>query len=321
MLKTNKMRNLDTNYLNKFKSSDINTFVILEGLYQSELSDGCDDLVFDKQTLNIPKNSKLEKPIHLLFITSQDCDQTINIIAEENSSFAMIEEHTSLENHKHTNNIKIKITAKKNSSITYYKLQNENNNATHNAKTNIRQEQNSKVISGFIGKGAKSAQDNLKIELAEENASYNAIGIISLNNNQRLNHKTRIEHLAPNCTSNILFKGIIDDKATGTFDCLVVAHSDAIKTETHVTNKNLLLSDSATMNSSPELEIYTDDVICTHGATVGQLDQEALFYLRSHGLSENTATSLLTSAFVQEIVDQFAEYCKKKITLGVNYEH
>lgn len=288
--------------------------VILNGIYKTELSDKYNELIFDKQSLKIPQNKKIEKPIHLLFITSQDCDYSIDIVAEEHSCFTVIEEHTSLENLSYTNNIKINITAKKNSEITYYKLQNENLLAVHFAQTKIKQKQNSKVSSGFIGRGSKIAKDNLHVELAEKNASYNAIGIISLLDTQLLNYQMRVEHLAPNCMSNILFKGIINDKAIGDFKCLIVAHPGAFKTETHVTNKNLLLSESAVMNAAPELEIYTDDVICTHGATVGQLDPDALFYLRSRGLSKNKSTELLTTAFTQEIIDQFAEYLKPKIT-------
>ncbi|CAL7962865.1 FeS assembly protein SufD [Gammaproteobacteria bacterium] len=315
------MSSLDKNYINKLKLPCTDTLVILNGIYQEKLSDKCDKLIFNEQTFKAPKNTKIEKPIHLLFLTSKDCNHTINIIAEENSCFTLIEEHAGLKSHSYANNIKINITAKKSSEITYYKLQTENSISTHHAQTTIKQKQNSKISSGFIGRGAKFSQDSLQVELIEKNAAYNAIGIIALYGAQTLNYKICIKHLAPNCSSNVLFKGLINDGATGGFDCLVVVHPNAIKTETHVTNKNLLLSELATMNTAPALEIYTDDVICTHGATVGQLDQEALFYLRSRGLAENKATRLLTTAFAQEIIDQFAAFCRPKITLDTAYEH
>jgi len=313
------MPNLDKNYINKLKLPHTDTLVVINGIYQEKLSDKCDKLILSEQIFKIPKNIKLEKPIHLLFLTAQDCNHTINIIAEEDSCFTLIEEHAGLKNHSYTNNIKINITAKKNSTITYYKLQTENSIGIHHAQTTVKQEQNSKVSSGFIGKGGKSSQDSVQIELVEKNASYNAIGIIALHETQTLNYKLRIEHLAPNCSSNVLFKGLINDGATGDFNCLVVARPNATKTETHVINKNLLLSELATMNTAPALEIYVDDIICTHGATVGQLDQEALFYLRSRGLAENKATQLLTTAFAQEIIDQFAAFCRPKITLELGY--
>ncbi|EKE00793.1 MAG: FeS assembly protein SufD [uncultured bacterium] len=315
------MPNIDKNYISKLKVPNSCVCVILDGVHKSELSDKCDGFVFDQQTLNIPANAKIEKPIHLLFITSQNCNQKINIVAAPNSSFVLIEEHVSLKASPYSSNATFNITAKNSSEITYYKLQAENSFATHNAQTNIKLEKNSKVISGFIGKGAKIARDTLHVELVEENASYSAIGIIALHDTQTLSYQTHIEHLAPNCTSNVLFKGLINDEAIGNFRCLVVAHPGAIKTETHVTNKNLLLSETAIMNTAPELEIYTDDVICTHGATVGQLDQEAIFYLRSRGLAENIATKLLTNAFAQEIIDQFIEPFRPKINLDIAYEH
>ena len=243
--------------------------------------------MLEHKTLKIPKNTKIEEPVRL-------SSSSVDIIAEENSRSTIICDYA--------NNIKI--TAKKGSEITYYRMQ-----TASCTQIEIKQEENSKVNSKFIGKDAEIANETVHVELTERNASYDAIGLILLLDSQVLNYKLTIEHLAPNCTSNVLFKGVIDDKATGDFNCLVIVHPDAYKTETHVTNKNLLLSESATMNTSPGLEIYTDDVICTHGATVGQLDQDALFYLRSRGISEDKAIQLLTTAFTQEIMDQ------------LNYEH
>ncbi|MEI8055003.1 MAG: SufD family Fe-S cluster assembly protein [bacterium] len=315
------MQSLDKNYINKLKLPHTDALVMLNGIYQEKLSDKCEKLILSEQTFKIPKNTKIEKPIHLLLLASQDYSHTINIIAEENSCFTLIEEYAGLTSHGYASNIRINITARKNSEIIYYKLQTENSISTHCAQTIIKQEQNSKISSGFVGKGAKLSQDSLLVELTEKNAIYNAIGIIALHESQTLNYKICIKHLAPSCSSNVLFKGLINDKATGNFDCLVVVHPNAIKTETHVTNKNLLLSELATMNTAPALEVYSDDIICTHGATVGQLDQEALFYLRSRGIAENKAEQLLTTAFVQEIIDQFDAFCQPKITLDTAYEH
>ena len=194
------MPNLDKNYINKLKLPNTSTLVILNGVYQPELSDKCDDLIFDQQTLKISSNAKIEKPIHLLFLTSQNYDYSIAIIAEENCRFTLLEEHASTKNQPYNNSIKINILAKNNSEITYYKLQAENSTATHNAQTTIKQEQNSKINSGFIGKGAKLSQDVLRVELTGKNASYNAIGIIALHDTQTLNYQIRIEHRAPNCT-------------------------------------------------------------------------------------------------------------------------
>lgn len=315
------MQHLNKNYLNKIKLPNTNTWVIFDGIYQEKLSDKCNNLIFDQHTLHIPKDAKIELPIHLIFLASQDYDYNLNIIADENSQVNLIEEYINLDNHAYKNNIEINMIAKANSEITCYKLQNENIHTTHIAHTVITQKQNSKVSNGFIGKGANISRDTLQIKLTEKNACYNAIGIIALNNTQNLSYQTHIEHLAPNCVSNIVFKGIINDKAIGNFNCLITADPTAAKTETHVINRNLLLSEYASFNTAPALEIYADDVIGTHGATVGQLDQDALFYLQSRGIAAHIATKLLTTAFIQEIIDQFAEYCRPKITTDNLYEY
>lgn len=315
------MQKIAKNNIDQLKIPNTNILVMHNGVFQAKLSNRCDNLTFTKQNLKIFKNIRLKKPLHLLFINSQSSNCNINIIAEENCNFTLIEEHINYKNFSYNSNVKINITAKKNSKIIYYKLQNEDNNTTHNKQTIIKQEKNSSISSSFVGKGAKVSSDLLHVKLSGKNANYNSIGIIALHQNQIFNYKTNIEHLAPNCTSNVLFKGIINDKAVGNFSCLVVATKNATKTETHVINKNLLLSPLATMNTSPQLEIYVDDLICTHGATVGQLDSDALFYLRSRGLAENMAKQLLTNAFIQEIIGQFAPLLQQKINIDNTYEH
>lgn len=313
------MPSLNLNYINKLKLPSTNTLVIHNGVYQHKLSSTCSHCTFADQNLKIFKDAKITTPLHLLFLHTQNYNSTINIIAEENSNITLIEEHASLTNHPYTNNIQINITAKKSSEIIYYKLHTANT-ANHHAQTHITQKQSSKITSRFIGKGPTISHDSIHIELTETNATYHACGILTLRDIQNLHYQMRIDHFAPNCTSNIIYKGIVNHKATGTFDCLVVVHPNATKTVTHVINKNLLLSEAATMNTSPQLEIYTDDVHCTHGATVGQLDQAALFYLRSRGIAKNHARQLLTTAFAQEITDQFADFCNAKTTLDIPYE-
>lgn len=315
------MKTIDNNYINKLRLPNTSTIVVVNGAFQKELSDQCIGVEYQQQTIKIASSTTIAKPIHILFLVTQDCNYTVDITAEPNSCFTLITEHAELVSHSCSHNVKINITAKDSSRITYYRLPNTNTFVCHNTKTTIKQEQNSKVNSGFIGKGSINLNEALEVKLNGEYANYNSIGIISLNDSQRLSYQAHIEHIAPNCTSNVSFKGVVTDKATGTFDCLVLVHPQATKTQTHVTNKNMLLADTATMNTSPQLEIYTDDITCTHGATVGQLDQEALFYLRSRGLAIDTATKLLVKAFTQEIVDQFAACCQPKINLDTAYEH
>ena len=309
------MLNLDQNYITtKFSLPKTTILVVLDGVYQPQLSSSIANAIIGEKTLKIPKNTKINLPIHLLFFASQNCCNSFDIIAEEDSYTTIIEEHASLGDGQYTSEIKINITAKANSEIVHYKLQLENiTQATHQNTINIDQATGSRIISNFINKGAKTSQDTLYIKLAGENAAIDIKGINLLRDHQNMNCHIKIEHQKPNCISNVLFKSVIDDQAINNFACRVIAHNGATKTETHVTNKNLLLSELATANTSPEMEVYVDDVICTHGATVGQLDAEALFYLRSRGITKNMAIAMLISAFVQEIVDQFAKYDRFKI--------
>jgi len=312
---------LNQNYItDKFSLPGTNTLVILNGVYQPQLSNQNANPTFKGKTLNIPKNTKVRTPFHLLFLTSQNSHISFDIIAEEGSYTTIIEEHASLGDELYTNNIKTHITAKANSEIAHYKLQFENIvQSNHRTTIDIDQAKNSKITSSFISNGAKTTKEILHINLAGKDASINIKRLNLLHNNQDMSNQIRIEHLAPNCTSNVLSKSIVDDQAINNFDCRVIVHSDAIKTETHVTNKNILLSELATANTSPELEVYIDNVICTHGATVGQLDADALFYLRSRGIAKNMAIKILLSAFAQEITDQFAKYDRFKIITGLTH--
>jgi Fe-S cluster assembly protein SufD len=315
------MMNLKEKKVNKFKLPDSYTLVLLNGSFQKDFSSGCFFLDPDKSILQIPQGTILNKPIHLLFLTSENHDSRIDIIIEKDSNLDIVEEHINLNKKSYKNTTKINIITKANSKINYYKLQNNNNNASHKIKTNITQEYNSTIDMKFIGKETKNYHEDLQVDLVEEKANYNAIGLISLKNTQNLNYNLKLNHFVPNCKSNILFKGIIADKAKGDFNCIITVHPGAIKTQTHVSNKNLLLSDLATMNTAPALKTYADDVICTHGATVGHLDQDALFYLQSRGLALKMATKILINAFVQEIIDQVAVYCKPKVIENLVYEY
>ncbi|MDR1057605.1 MAG: SufD family Fe-S cluster assembly protein [Coxiellaceae bacterium] len=306
--------------LNNFKLPGTNILVMLNGEYQPQLSDQS-NLQFANQTVTFSKNMKIETPIHLLFLTARDCHTMFNIIATEGSYTTIIEEHASLGEQIYTSDIKVNIDAKARSEIVHYKLQFENiTKSTHRAETNINQETDSKIISCFINKGANITTDRLWVKLMGEKASYKVRGVNLLSDQQNMTCQICIEHLVPNCISSVLTKGIIDDRSVSNFDCRVIAHSNAVKTETHVLNKNLLLSEKAVVNTAPELEVYVDDVTCTHGATVGELDKEALFYLRSRGIAKNMAIKILTNAFIQEITTQFAQYSRYKIAAGLVYE-
>lgn len=321
------MLTLNSDVIEKFILPNAISLVIFDGVFQPDVSSELHGVSFVSHNLQIPANFKLSLPIQLLFLYTKDCKYNLNIKLWQNSSCVIIEEHVSINTlncftSRACNDeagltgravaieVEINITAANNSDITYYKIQNQSDLSNHHARTVIDQHKNSQVKYGFMGKGSSKSCDILQIHMSEEHASFDALGVIILDKSQSLNYKMNIEHLAPNCSSNILFKGVIDDKAAGDFVCKILVHPSAYKTETHVINKNLLLSSSATMNTEPSMEIYTDDVNCTHGATVGQLDQEAIFYMRCRGIAYAQAVELLTKAFTQEIIEKFNEYLR-----------
>ena len=315
------MITLDKNYINTLKLSGTDTCLIFNGIFQEELSSKQIAITHNQNNIKINLSSKNIQPIHLLLLSSQNSSQKLTITIPANSNISIIEEHINLINEPYTNTHQLEIITENHSLLNYYKLQTLDEKITFKAQTNIIQKQNSKVITHTLTKGSKNnTQDKLQVSLIEQNANYYANGIVTLNNTQQLDYTMQIEHLAANCTSNVLFKGIIDNQAQGNFNCLVKIPPHITKTVTNVTNKNLLLSENAVMNTSPQMEIYNDDIICTHGATVGQLDQNALFYLCSRGISQKQATKLLITAFIKEITETFADYCIPKITSSLNYE-
>lgn len=305
------MLNLHRAAIAKFILPNTIGVVMLDGEYQADLSQQCDGLILTKQNLQILPNIKLLKPVQLLFLYTKNCQQRVTLNIGSNSNCIIMEEHLVLTTQTCDLAIEIVLELADNSTATYYKiLKQEGLAANLKARTVVRQHKNSQVHYGFMGKGVAWSSDLLQIHLLEERASFKALGAMILAKSEQLSIKFVIEHVAPHCSSNVLFKGVVADQAIGEFTGKVVVHPGADHAETHVVNKNLLLSSAATMNTEPSLEIYTDEVNCTHGATVGQLDQAALFYLRCRGIAYAQAQELLTTAFTQEILEKFQEYLR-----------
>lgn len=265
-------------------------------------------LMTDGLFLYVPKNLKLKQPIQLLYLTtqsSQDCMQHLRniILAEESAGVVLLENYVGLGDVKYFNNIVTQIYAKKNSQIEYYRCQNESREAYHIANIQVEQSANSQIKSYAFSVGSKLARDDLMISLNETGASCELLGLYLVHDKQHIDHHTRIDHHAAHGSSRENYKGILEGKATGVFNGKVIVHPGAQQTKAQQTNQNLLLSKTAEMNTKPELEIYADDVQCTHGATVGQMDEAALFYLQSRGIAEPTARKILTYAFMSEIID------------------
>jgi Fe-S cluster assembly protein SufD len=194
--------------------------------------------------------------------------------------------------------------AKEGAVVDHAKIVCESMEAFHVGTLQIHQERASSVVSRCISIGGALVRNEINVALAGEGASITLDGLFTLTGNQHADNHTVIDHLYPHCDSVELYKGILDQSARGIFDGRIIVRPDARKTNSRQTNHNLLLSETAIVDSKPTLEIHNDDVKCNHGSTIGQLDEEAMFYLRSRGIGEAEARGLLIYAFASDIVDR-----------------
>lgn len=190
--------------------------------------------------------------------------------------------------------------------LKYVRIQNESTDADHTASTRITAGRASDVRSLFFDMGSRLARHDITAVLNDEHAHAELNGLFAASGRQHLDNHTEIHHARPHCTSSELFKGILADQSRGVFNGLIKVDQIAQKTDSQQTNRNLLLSRAARMNSNPQLEIYADDVKCSHGSTTGQLDEEAVFYLRSRGIGAEAAVGLMIRGFAQEILNQIS---------------
>ena len=274
--------------------------------------------------LYVPKNCQLERPIHLIYLTKPTrpliMSQTRHlIIIEEKAKAAIFEDYRGANDIAYFNNLVTQVHIKASANLHLYKLQQEGNEAFHIANTTIHQARDSQVMSCHVAMGGSLSRDDLNYSLDESGTSCQLFGFYHLKGNHHIDNHSRIDHRVSRCMSQQNYKGIVADRSRAVFNGKIVVHPNASQTGAHQTNKNLLLSTEAEVDTKPELEIYNDDVQCTHGATVGQLNDEALFYLQSRGIDRVAAEYMLTCAFASEIVEALphpliAECIQKSIT-------
>jgi Fe-S cluster assembly protein SufD len=183
-------------------------------------------------------------------------------------------------------------------------VQQENAQAFHIASLNFQQERSSSVTTHAIALGGALDREDVTTVLCGEGAESLLHGLYVISGEQHVDNHTVIDHAKPHCSSRELYKGILDGSSSGVFNGKIIVRKDAQKTDSKQSNKNLLLSENAVINTKPQLEIYADDVKCTHGATIGQIDQEAVFYLRSRGIGLEEARALLTQAFASDVIEK-----------------
>jgi Fe-S cluster assembly protein SufD len=254
----------------------------------------------------VPEHVKIDKPVQIISLCFSFKNLRITtrnlIIAEKGSELQLIVCDHTLCRRKYLSNSLTEIFAGANAKIEYSKVQNENNLSAQLSNTYISQGEDSRVVSNIISLHGGFIRNNVFVKLDGERAENNTYGLFISDSSQHISNYTSITHVKPNCQSNQLFKGILSENATGAFNGKIYVSRDAQKTLAYQKNNNILLSPSAKMNSKPQLEIYADDVKCSHGATVGQLDEDALFYLRSRGIREAEARFLLMYAFANDVI-------------------
>jgi Fe-S cluster assembly protein SufD len=269
-------------------------------------------LTTDGVFLYVPKNCIVPQLIHLIFFNTEQngfiaCPRNI-IIADQNSQVVLLEDYRVGSSENYFINTVTELYAHDNAQVDYYKLQNEHPTATHIANVFVQQKRDSWVNTFFADWGGQGVREEVTVNLHEPGATCRMNGLYLLNQaEQHIDNHIYVDHVAAHCTSSILYKGILDKKTQAVFNGKVYAHPGAQQTQAQQANHNLLLSAEAEVNTKPELEIYADDVKCTHGATVGQLDKNALFYLRSRGIEQDAALKLLTRGFMGEVLNQITE--------------
>ena len=224
----------------------------------------------------------------------------------ENSKATIIENYIGIDDTNYFTNAVTETSLSQGASLEHYKIQQESSNAFHIGNLNTSQDKDSRFESHSISIGGALVRNDINAQLNEEGAEITMNGLYMTDNTQHIDNHTRVDHFKPYTQSNQNYRGVLNGKSRGVFNGKVVVHPQAQKIEAYQNNANLLLSDDAEIDTKPELEIYADDVKCNHGATIGQLDNDMLFYLRSRAVDEQTARSLLTYAFADEIINNIS---------------
>jgi Fe-S cluster assembly protein SufD len=281
-------------------------------------------LASDGVVIQVPANATVEQPILLRFITdareSNVASQPRNLIlVGKNAEVTVAESFRTLGERASFVNIVTEIVVERDARMQYYKVQDETEKAYHIGTTQVQQADNSHFYSATVTLNGNFVRNNLNIVLNGQYAEAFMYGLYMPNGRQHVDNHTLVDHAMPNSYSSELYKGILDDNGTGVFNGKIFVRPDAQKTNAYQSCKNVVLSPGASMNTKPQLEIYADDVKCSHGTTTGQLNDEALFYMRSRGIPKDEARTLLLYAFAQDVLSQIKiepirEYLNQVVT-------
>jgi Fe-S cluster assembly protein SufD len=284
-------------YFEKYLTTSIDPFAALNAaLWQ--------DGIF----IQVPAKTKVNKPVLVLHINDAQGEQAIAhtrllVVVEEGGELMLIERSASRGDHNIFHTFGEEIVVKEQASLDYIKIQNDEGKLHQVALTQIHQSDNSKLNTFTLTMNGALIRNNFNIAIDGEHCESHFYGLYLLNENTLADNHTVVDHLKPNSYSNELYKGVMDRNSKGVFNGKIFVRPHAQKTNAFQSNRNILLTDTATINTKPQLEIWADDVKCSHGCTSGQLDEEALFYLRSRGISLNEAKAMLLYAFAVETLE------------------
>ena len=309
------------NYFNKVAKQDhltsLNTAFVKEGAY-----------------IHIPRNTEVEKPIQIINFTTGTEDAIMTqprnlIVVEQNAHVQIIERHQSLTQNAALTNVVTEIFADRYATVDYYKIQNDHTSASLVDNTFIEQQSESTIAVHTFSFGGKVTRNNLNFYQMGEHINSTLKGITIIEGKQHVDHHTLVHHTAPNCESHQDYKGIFNERAVGVFNGKVVVEKDAQKTNAYQQNNNVLVSDRSTINAKPQLEIFADDVKCSHGCTIGQLDEQALFYMQQRGIPKKEARALLMYAFantvlgsvkIPEVKERITKLIAKKLSVHIGFD-
>ncbi len=316
----------------------INVFVI-NGHYSTELSDANknDGLVLEKITIDninynslasnqtnifttlntayannglsisVQKNTKIKQPIHIIHVNTISnviANPRTLIVLEQSSELEVIQSYYAPTIEDTFTNSVTEVLVSENAKFTLTKIENEGANSSIIATDDIKQLNDSTLRVNTFTKRQEFARNGINVSVDGQNCATYLNGAYSPIKKEHIDNHTRVDHLQPNCMSSEIYKGVLNDKSVGVFNGKVIVHVDAQKIEAYQKNNNVLISDTATMNAKPELEIFADDVKCSHGTTTGQFDEEAIFYLQARGISKDTAKMMLVEAFMDEVYNE-----------------
>lgn len=261
--------------------------------------------------LYVPAGVTVAAPVHLIFRSNQRPESQMAflrnlILLGRGANLTVIEDYSGAEDAEYMTNATTCISGGQGSSLRHYKLQGESQKSYHISATHIRQERDCHVESCSIALGGALVRNDVTSSLAGEGAEVSLDGLYMGTGRQHVDNHTWIHHHSPHTTSREEYRGVLNDHARAVFNGKVIVHEHAQKADARQSNDNLLLSDNAEIDTKPELEIHADDVKCSHGATIGQLDENMLFYLRSRAIDEDTARSLLIFAFADAVVSRIS---------------